>query len=322
MAKYKVLFTVDMDQSGKDILEKNDIEVVVSPDQKEETFIRLLKDQEMDAIMTRVDPITPAMMDASPKLKVIAKHGVGLDNIDVDYATKKGIQVTWAPGGNANAVAEHALMLLLMAARRFHYVDDQLRSGNYNVRYGLKNTFELKDMTLGLIGCGNIGQKLAAKADALGMKVIGFDPFVKQENLKAPITLKESKEAVLKEADFVSLHLPAMKDTIRSFDKKDFQMMKKTASLINCARGEVVNTEDMIEALEAGEIMGAALDTFEQEPLPMDSPLYQMKQVIMTPHTAATTKQAVYNCCTMAATGVKEVLLGEAVSYPVNHLDK
>lgn len=321
MSKKKVLFTVELDQSGRDLLDQNDIEIIVSPDQKEETFIKILKEEKIDAIITRVDPITPAMMDASPNLKVVAKHGVGLDNIDVDYATQKGIQVTWAPGGNANSVAEHTLMLLFMVARRVRHVDQELRGGNYNVRYTLKNTYELGGHTLGLIGCGRIGQMLAEKAACLGMKVIGYDPYQKQENMKAPITLKDSKEEVLKEADFISLHLPGTPETHRSFGMADFKAMKKTASLVNCARGEVVNTEDLIEAIKAGEIVGAALDVFEQEPLPMDSPLYDMEEVILTPHTAATTREAVYNCCTMAATGVIEVLKGEPVSYPVNHLD-
>lgn len=316
----KVLFLREMDQSGKDILRRRGIEVVVSRGKTEADYIRELREIQADGILCRTEKITPAMMDASQNLKVIAKHGVGLDNIDLDAATKREIQVVYAPTGNSNSVAEHALFLMLACARRFHYVDEAFRGGNFNVRYTLHSTFELEGMTLGLLGCGRIGQLLAKKAAyGFGMRVIGYDPYVTWQKLKAPITLMP-REEVLREADFVSLHMPSTPQTRGSIGAKDFALMKPTASFINVARGDVVVEQDLIAALQDGKILGAGLDVYDNEPIGADHPLLKMPQVVATPHTAATTEQAVKRCCSTAAEGIVEVLTGREISFPANHL--
>ncbi|QNK39131.1 hydroxyacid dehydrogenase [Caproicibacter fermentans] len=320
LGKMKVLFLREMDQSGRDILRKNGIEVLVSHGKSEADFIRDLRETQVEGILCRTGKVTPAMIDASENLRVIAKHGVGLDNIDLDYATKRGIQVVYAPTGNSNSVAEHALFLMLACARRFRYVDEIFRGGDFNVRYTLHNTFELQGMTLGLLGCGRIGQLLAKKAAyGLGMKVIGYDPFLSQEKLKAPIQLK-TKAEVLREADFVSLHMPSTPQTRGSIAAGDFRLMKPTASFINVARGDVVVENDLIAALQGGEILGAGLDVYDGEPIGPEHPLLNLPQVVATPHTAATTEQAVKRCCMTAAQGIVEVLTGEEISFPANHL--
>jgi D-3-phosphoglycerate dehydrogenase len=316
----KVLFLKEMDQSGKDILQKSGIEVIVSKGREEADYVRELRKIQPEGILCRTEKVTPAMMDASRNLRVIAKHGVGLDNIDMDYATSQGIQVVYAPTGNSNSVAEYALFLMMACARRFHYVDGVFRSGDFGVRYTLHSTFELEGMTLGLLGCGRIGQLLAKKAAyGLGMRVIGYDPYMTWDKLQAPIALMP-KEEVLREADFVSLHMPSTPQTKGSIGAKDFAMMKPTASFINTARGDVVVEKDLIEALQKGEILGAGLDVYAGEPVWADHPLLKMPQVIATPHAAATTEQAVRRCCSIAAQGIVETLTGQRITFPANHL--
>ncbi len=211
---------------------------------------------------------------------------------------------------------------MLACARRFNYVDQIFRGGNFGVRYGLHNTFELQGMTLGLIGCGRIGQSIAKIAiNGFGMKVIGYDPYAKPENMTVAIELKPEMEDVFKESDFVSLHLPSTPETKHSIGLDYFKLMKPTASFINASRGDVIVEEDLIKALNDKVIMGAGLDVFEQEPLPMDSPLMSMPSVIATAHTAATTEQSVKKCCEMVAGDIADVLHGLPAKYPVNKLN-
>lgn len=319
--KYKVLFLKELDISGKQILWDDGAEIIVTSGHSEEVFIQEIRENQVDAILCRTEFVTPAMMDASPNLKVIAKHGVGLDNIDMEYATKKGIQVVYAPLGNSNSVAEHVMMLMLMTARRYRYVDREFRSGNFDVRYTLQDTFELENMTLGILGCGRIGQIIANKAAlGFGMNVIGYDPYARQENMKAPVKLLESRDEVLRQSDFISLNLPSLPSTRGSINYEVFQLMKPKALLINCSRGDVINEADLIKALNEGLILGAGLDVFEKEPLDYANPMMEMDQVVMTPHMAASTRQAVVRCCSTAARGIVEVMNGKPITFPGNQI--
>jgi len=319
--KYKAYFTKEMDISGKQILWDNDVEVIVAKGHSEEAYIQEIIEHQPDAILCRTETVTAKMMDACPGLKVVAKHGVGIDNIDVAYATKKGIQVVYAPLGNSNSVAEHAMFLLLGCARRYMHVDKIFRDGNFDERYTLHDTFELEGMTLGLIGCGRIGQILAAKAiNGFGMKVLGYDPFANPDNFKVPIELLASRDELLERSDFVSLHLPSTPETVGSFDAAAFAKMKPKASFINVSRGDVVVEKDMIEALQNGRIVAAGLDVFAKEPIDYSNPLLTMPNAMLTPHTAATTEQAVVRCCTTAAQGIVEVLFGRTLTFPANKI--
>lgn len=270
--------------------------------------------------MCRTEPITAAMMDAAgPNLKVIGKQGAGLDNIDIAAATERKIRVVYAPGQNAQSVAEQAAFLMLACARRYNYVDRQFRSGNYKVRFGLTNTYELQGKTLGLVGCGRIGRMLATIAKCgFGMNVIGYDPFLKQEQLGDLITLVESQDEVFKQADFVSLHTPLTPETEHSIGMREFKLMKPTASFINASRGEVVNEAELIQAMQENVITCAGLDVTEKEPLPLDSPLYSLDNVILTPHTAATTEQSVIRCCETVANDICAVVDGKDAKFAAN----
>lgn len=320
---YKIFSFKHIFESGMKVFAENDCEVIFSQGHSVPEYMEELKQHDFDGIFTRTDAITPEMIDLCPNLKAISKQGVGVDNIALDYAAEKGIQVTYAPRENGNAVAEHTIMLFLGAARQFSRVDAAFRGGNFDVRYKLRDTYELRGKTLGMLGCGAIGQQVAKKAaDGFEMEVIGYDPYAKQENLWANIKLLESRDEVLARADFLSIHTPLTPETRGSFTLADFKKMKKSAILVNAGRGEVINEEDMVKALQEEIILGVGLDVFAVEPLPADSPLMTMPQAFITPHTAATTEEAIYRTALVAAEGMIETLQGKAITWPANHPKK
>ena len=197
---FTVFYTVQISDVATKIFEAAGGKAVVTNHFFDEAgYVEELKALKPEAIMCRTEPVTAAMMDAAgPNLKVIGKQGAGLDNIDIPAATERGIRVVYAPGQNAQSVAEQAAFLMLACARRYQYVDKQFRSGNYKVRFGLENTYELQGKTLGLVGCGRIGRMLATIAKCgFGMNVIGYDPFLKQDQLGDLITLVENQDEVL-----------------------------------------------------------------------------------------------------------------------------
>lgn len=318
---FTVFYTVQISDVATKIFEAAGGKAVVTNHFFDEAgYIEELKELKPEAIMCRTEPITSAMMDAAgPNLKVIGKQGAGLDNIDIAAATERKIRVVYAPGQNAQSVAEQAAFLMLACARRYNYVDRQFRSGNYKVRFGLTNTYELQGKTLGLVGCGRIGRMLATIAKCgFGMNVIGYDPFLKQEQLGDLITLVESQDEVFKQADFVSLHTPLTPETEHSIGMREFKLMKPTASFINASRGEVVNEAELIQAMQENVITCAGLDVTEKEPLPLDSPLYSLDNVILTPHTAATTEQSVIRCCENVANDICAVVDGKDAKFVAN----
>ena len=317
---FTVFYTVQINDIATEIFEAAGGKTVVTEHFFDEAgYIEELKALQPEAIMCRTEPITAAMMDAAgPNLKVIGKQGAGLDNIDLDAATERKIRVVYAPGQNAQSVAEMSMFLLLACARRHNYVDREFRSGNYTVRFGLTDTFELKGKTLGLVGCGRIGRMLATIAkDGFGMNIIGYDPFLTQEQMGDLLTLVPQDE-VFKQADFISLHTPLTPETEHSIGMRQIKMMKRTASLINASRGEVINEAELIQAMQEKVFCCAGLDVTEQEPLPLDSPLYSLDNVILTPHTAASTEQSVIRCCEVVANDICAVLKGEEAKFAAN----
>lgn len=318
---FTVFYTVQINEAATKIFEAAGGKTVVTNHFFDEAgYIEELKELHPEAILCRTEPVTAAMMDAAgPNLKVIGKQGAGLDNIDVPAATERGIRVVYAPGQNAQSVAEQAAFLMLACARRYQYVDKQFRSGNYKVRFGLEHTYELQGKTLGLVGCGRIGRMLATIAKCgFGMNVIGYDPFLKQEQLGDLITLVESQDDVFRQADFISLHTPSTPETKGSIGMRQFKLMKPTASLINASRGDVVCEEELIQAMQEEVILGAGLDVTEKEPLPLDSPLYTLDNVILTPHTAATTEQSVIRCCETVADDICAIVAGKDPKFAAN----
>lgn len=268
-------------------------------------------------ILIRSAKITAEIMDAVPTLKVIAKHGMGVDNIDMEHATRKGILVVNAPFSNLNAVAEHIVMLLLSLSKRTVRMDRLTRGGEFAKRNAYK-TIELKGATVGIIGLGKISRMVVKKLSGFEMRVIASDPFVKQEDIGELGVMMVSPEEVYAQSDFVIVHTSLFPSTYHLVGAEQFKLMKPTAFLINAARGPVIDETAMIEALQKGEIAGAGLDVFEQEPPAPDNPLFSMENVILSPHNAALSEGALRAMAMDSAMGITEYLTGKTVTYPVN----
>jgi D-3-phosphoglycerate dehydrogenase len=312
---YKVLITEDIDKEGKDYLKKFGYEIKIAENIREETLIKEVKD--CDAILVRMALITAKIMEAGIKLKVISKFGVGVDNIDVKEATKRGIRVTNSPESNKNTVAEYTMGLIISLAKKLFLYDRELRKGNFNIRENL--SMDLEGKVLGVIGAGSIGKLVATKASkGFGMKVIEFKRNINELEESEYIEITDNLEYVLKHSDFISLHVPLTEYTKNLIGEREFSLMRPEAFLINTARGEVVNNNALVEALLNNKIAGAAIDVYEGEVPSEDNPIFKLENVIVTPHTAAHTEEAMKRMSLHPAIGIQEVLSGKDVSWPVN----
>jgi D-3-phosphoglycerate dehydrogenase len=272
-----------------------------------------------DALMVRgrtkaVKEIVEA--GAGGSLKVIGRAGIGVDNVDIETAAKLGIPVVNAPTGSTASVAELAIGHMLALSRHLSKADMTMKKGEW-IKKQLKGN-ELGGKTLGLIGCGNIGVLTGKFAQAFGMNVIGYDPFISKEDLKKDEIEKIDELAELMgKADFISLHLPHILKTHHIVNKQMISKMKPTACIINCARGGTVDEKALYDALKNGKIAGAGLDVYEQEP-PKDSPLLQLDNIMLTPHIGANTKEGQIRAGTVCAEQILKVLDGKEPDFCVN----
>jgi D-3-phosphoglycerate dehydrogenase len=269
-----------------------------------------------DALIVRSQTKVGAeVIESGKKLKVIGRAGVGTDNIDVDAATKKGIVVVNAPTGNIIAAAEHTIALMLALARNVPQANSHLKLGKWR-REEFVGT-EIRNKTLGIIGLGNIGSEVAKRVQSLEMHVIAHDPFVSKDyahNLKVDLV---SLDQLLREADFVTLHVPLTATTEKLIGSKELAKLKPTARIINCARGGLIDEEAVVKAIRAVKIAGAAFDVFDHEPV-TDSPLFKEDKIIVTPHLGASTIEAQTSVAKDIAAEVLAVLQGQFSKYAVN----
>ncbi len=274
--------------------------------------------EDCDALLnTYAGPITAAVMARMPRCRIIARYGIGVDTIDLDAATAAGIIVTNNPTYCIEEVAEHTLALLLASARKVAFFDRLVRAGRWDVPPG-KPLFRLVGQTLGLVGFGNIGRAVARRAAAFGMRVVYYDPFVREGQFAVPGERREF-HAMLGEADFVSVHPPLVPETRGMMSDDAFARMKPTAILVNCARGPIVDTPALVRALDSRRIAGCALDTTDPEPLPDPHPLRGRENVIITPHAAWYSEQAMVGLQAGAPAEVRRVLTGQ---WPVNVVNR
>jgi D-3-phosphoglycerate dehydrogenase len=270
--------------------------------------------EDCDALLnTYAGPITADVIARMPKCRIIARYGIGVDTIDVDAATQAGVIVTNNPTYCIDEVAEHTMALVLACARKIAFYDRLVRAGRWEVPPG-KPIFRVAGSTLGLVGFGNIARRVATSAAALRMRVLFFDPFVKAAQSDVPGD-KVGFEDLLQQSDFISLHAPLTSQTRKMIAANAFSQMKKTAFLINCSRGPLVDTDALISALDSTKIAGCALDTIDPEPLPDPHPLRGRENVIITPHAAWYSEQAMAGLQAGAPGEVRRVLSGE---WPVN----
>ena len=253
---------------------------------------------------------------AGGSLKVIGRAGIGVDNVDIETAAKLGIPVVNAPTGSTASVAELAIGHMLALSRHLSKADMTMKKGEW-IKKQLKGN-ELGGKTLGLVGCGNIGRLTGKFAQAFGMNVIGYDPFISKEDLKKDEIEKiDELVELMGKADFISLHLPHIPKTHHIVNKQMISKMKPTACIINCARGGTVDEKALYTALKNGKIAGAGLDVYEQEP-PKDSPLLQLDNIMLTPHIGANTKEGQIRAGTVCAEQILKVLDGKKPDFCVN----
>ena len=246
-------------------------------------------------VIVGVDPMDAEVLASAPKLRAIAKYGVGVDNIDMDYCKEHGIKVSRTVGANSEAVADYAMALMLAVARKVPEIDRKCRKLNW----GKITTRDVSHATLGLFGLGAIGRHVAERAQGFGMKVIAYDPYWPEEFAREHGIERADAETIFKNADFISLHLPLMPDTEGFVGEKELGWMKKDAILINTARGGLVHEKALLKALKEGRIYGAGLDAFAHEP-PEDDDWFELDNVVLGSHCAASTRGATQNMGRMA----------------------
>jgi phosphoglycerate dehydrogenase len=298
----KVLANDGLDQSGIDGLQKAGFEVITAKVPQEELINYINENQVRTLLVRSATKVRKDIIDACPSLKIIGRGGVGMDNIDVEYAREKGINVINTPAASSASVAELVFAHLFSGCRFLTDSNRKMPVEGDSKFAELKKAYtkgvELRGKTIGIIGFGRIGQEVAKMALGLGMRVLAVDNFAEKVNLKVEFfngqsvdfeIKTQSKEDVLKEADFVTLHVPAQKEFV--IGQKEFDLMKNGAALVNCARGGVVDEEALLKALDSGKLAFAGLDVFINEPTPAKSILSHPK-ISLTPHTGASTNEA------------------------------
>lgn len=314
---YRVLVTDSLAEEGLELLRSaGDIELVVATKLDFEGLRAALR--EADGIVIRSGTrLTAEVLADQPRLKVIARAGVGIDNVDVPAATRQGIVVMNTPGGNTVSTAEHTMALLLALSRNVAPACASLKAGKWD--RGKYTGNQLGGKTLGIVGLGRVGLAVAKRALAFDMKVVGFDPF-----LSADRALEQGVESIPRldllwdKCDFITLHTPMSEETRHLVNKQAFEKMKPGVRLINCARGGLIDEAALVEALDSGKVAGAAIDVFEPEPPPTDHPLVKHPKVLVTPHLGASTEEAQVSVAVEAARLVIDFLERGQVRFAVN----
>lgn len=312
---HTVVLTHRLYEDGMKILDGK-VNVIITNNGNPQEIQKQLK--EADGLIIRIGSIDRQTIRACEKLKVIGRPAVGVDNVDMQAATERGIPVVIAPGANTRSVAEHALALMLAASKDILNNDSNSRAGNFNFRNSYK-AFELLGKRLGLVGYGNIGSELAKLGSAIGMKVSVYDPYI-QADAVAPFgyTYESELEQLLSTADVISLHVPLTEKTRNLIGARELDCMKPSSVLINCARGEVVDEEALAHALSSRRIHCAATDVLTKEPFDPQNPLLKLDNFIITPHMAGLTQEAASKVSTMAAEGVLATLAGKKWPHVAN----
>ena len=284
-------------------------DVYVADNQDPNNYLDEMKDA--DALIVRIAKCDGHAIENSPNLKVIGRTGVGYDSVDVKTATAHGIPVVITPGANNRSVAEHAVAMMFALSKNLVEAQQEMCKGNWEIR-GAKKAFELEGKTIGILGLGAIGRETAKICEGCGMKVAAYDPFLSKEQVEGyGAVYYENYKDLLKVSDVVSIHVPLTDETKNMISKKQLTEMKKTALIINCSRGGIINETDLVEALKAGEIAGAGTDVFCSEPPKTDDPLLNCPNLIVSPHSAAQTREAVIKMAQMCVKGCLAVAEGK-----------
>ncbi|QKY68363.1 phosphoglycerate dehydrogenase [Lentibacillus sp. CBA3610] len=312
---FHILIADPISDEGLDVLYTNENVTVVKdtglkPDELESRI------PEFDALLVRSQTkVTRSIIEKAENLKIIGRAGVGVDNIDLDAATENGIIVVNAPNGNTNSAAEHTMAMIMALSRKIPQAHLALKNGKWerSEHVGV----ELKNKTLGIVGLGRIGTEVAYRAKGQRMNVIAYDPFLTEEKADTMGIEYGELENVLKEADYITVHTPLMKETRHMIGPEAFDLMKNSVYIINCARGGIIDEDALYDALSSGKVAGAAIDVLEEEPF-QDHKLLELPQVVATPHLGASTVEAQENVAIDVCHDVLRHLTGDMVKNPVN----
>ncbi|MDP2941040.1 MAG: phosphoglycerate dehydrogenase [Candidatus Omnitrophota bacterium] len=313
----KILVSDPLSEGGLKILkEVSDFQVDVRTDLKPEALKEIIRDY--DALIVRsATKVTKDVIAAAAKLKVIGRAGVGLDNVDLEAATQKGIIVMNTPAGNTISTAEHTMSMILALSRNIPQAAGSTKKGEWK-----RSKFmgvELYGKTLGIVGLGRIGSEVARRALSFGMKILAYDPFLSRQVAESlGIEVMELKD-VLAGSDYITVHTPLTEETKHMISTPEFALMKKGVRVINCARGGIIDEAALVEALKEGKVAGAALDVFEKEPVSPESELLKLENVVVTPHLGASTEEAQVNVAIEVAEIVRDALLGKGIRNAANY---
>ena len=292
----------DFEQKGFEVILDQRLRIL-----SQDELIEVLQKHNAYAHVITGEIIDNKVLDECPGVKLYARMGAGCDRIDLDACTKHGVAVTNTPGGNSEAVAEHALGMMLALSRKIVMLDNTMRKGVFEPVFG---TCMLRK-TLGIVGFGHIGKNIAKFVKGLDMRILLYDVYKDEEFARQHGCTFVPLETLLKESDFITLHAPSLPETANMIGQKEFEMMKDGVQLCNCARGELVDEKAMVAALKSGKLKGAALDAFATEPLPLSSELYKLENVILSPHTAGMTYEGRGKVVQMAFQNVLELYEGK-----------
>ena len=313
--KYLIYLPQDIAEAGKHYLLEKGYVIRIGTASDEDTILR--ESSDADGILVRTAKITRAIIENATQLKVISRHGTGVDNIDIEAAREHGIYVTNGPESNTNAVAEHVVAFVLACAYHIPILNNAVRRGDWDIRNRLRMT-EISGKQAGFIGFGRIGQLTAQKLhDGLGMRIIAWSPHIGEKKLPTWVEKASSMEEVLKNADFISLNCPASGNNYHMINHEQLALMKPEAYLINCGRGALVNENALTDALREGTICGAALDCLETEPPETDLSLFGLENVILSPHCSSHSQETFNRMALHAAIGIDEVLSRKPITWRV-----
>jgi D-3-phosphoglycerate dehydrogenase len=299
---------------AREVLSKVNAELLLAEQPTAEAIMQVARDA--DALLVTYAKVTADMIVQMKRCRIIARFGIGIDNVDIATATNASIVVTRVPDYCVDEVSDHAMALLLALARKIAFANSGVQAGRWEMR-AVVPIYRLRGSVLGLVGFGRIPQFVAPKAKAFGLKVISYDPFVSEETMKLAGVEKVDFPKLVSVSDHISIHCPLVTETNHLFDGDVFRRMKPTAYLINTARGSIVDEQALAQALDRGQLAGAALDVLSQEP-PTRSQLSGRDNVILTPHMSFYSAESLVDLQTKAAEEVVRVLTGEVPNNPVN----
>lgn len=313
---YKIVIPQDIAEVGKNFLKEKGYEINIGNGSMNPEYLKELV-ADADAILARTGQYPADVLSAATNLKVIGRHGVGYDNIDLKYCEENEIIITYTPTALSNAVAERTISFILALGQQLVFMDEEVRQGNWEVRNTHRGT-EVRAKKLGLIGMGRIGTLVAKKAYyGLEMEILVYDEYLEENLFPNYVTRVQSLEEIYSNSDFISLHVPQTPETTKMINAESLTQMKSSAYIINCSRGELVEENDLTEALETGTIKGAALDVFDEEPPNSEHPFLKLDNVLLTPHNAALTKETMDIIGLHAAQGIHDVLSGQTPEWPI-----